>query len=184
MSTSITIISGTNRRNSNSRRVANHLAHLYNKLGVPAKILDLADIPSSSFNPDCYNEIPREAQPFCDLIMEAAGLVVCVPEYNGSFPGALKWFVDLLPFPQAFEGRPVAFVGIAAGEWGGLRPVEQLQQVFGYRNAAQFPKRVFIREVEDKLDGNGGFKNEDIANRLAEQAKGFVEFIRQFEAKS
>lgn len=181
MNTNIVIISGTNRRNSNSRRVANHLAGVYSKLNVPVKILDLADIPSSSFNPDCYDEIPPAAKPFTDLVMEAAGLVVCVPEYNGGAPGALKWFIDLLPFPQAFEGRPVAFVGIAAGEWGGLRPVEQLQQIFGYRNAAQFPKRVFIRELDDKLDSNGGFKDEDIANRLAEQAKGFVEFISRFE---
>src|SRR2546427_6647122 len=125
MNSNIVIISGTNRRNSNSRRVANHFAGIYIKLGVPTKILDLAEIPSSSFNPDCYDEIPSEAKPFTDLVMEAAGLVVCVPEYNGGAPGALKWFIDLLPFPQAFEGRPVVFVGLAAGEWGGLRPVEQ-----------------------------------------------------------
>ena len=181
MNSNIIIISGTNRRASNSRRVANHLAGVYAKLNVPVEVLDLADIPSSSFNPDCYDEIPPEAKPFTDAIMSAAGLHVVTPEYNGGAPGALKWFIDLLPFPVAFEGRPVAFVGVASGEWGGLRPVEQLQQIFGYRNANQFPKRVFIRELEDKLDGNGGFKDEDITSRLAEQAKGFVEFIGRFK---
>jgi chromate reductase len=90
----------------------------------------------------------------------------------------LKWWIDLLPFPQSFEGRPVAFVGIAAGEWGGLRPVEQLQQVFGYRNALQFPKRVFIREVENKLDANGILTDGEVADRLATQAKGFAEFVQ------
>lgn len=178
----ITIISGTNRRNSNSRRVANHIADTYSKLNVSVKILDLAEIPASAFNPDAYDEIPPEAKPFTDAIMSSAGLHVITPEYNGSFPGALKWFIDLLPFPVAFEGRPVAFVGVAAGEWGGLRPVEQIQQVFGYRNAMQFPKRVFIREVEDKLNGNGNIKDEEIASRLAEQAKGFVEFVRQLKS--
>jgi NAD(P)H-dependent FMN reductase len=181
MNTNITIISGTNRRNSNSRRVANYLAETYAKLDVSTRIVDLAEIPASAFNPDAYDEIPPEAKSFTDAIMSSAGLHVITPEYNGSFPGALKWFIDLLPFPIAFEGRPVAFVGVAAGEWGGLRPVEQIQQVFGYRNAMQFPKRVFIREVEDKLDGNGSFKDEEIASRLAEQAKGFVEFVRQLK---
>ena len=181
MNTNIVIISGTNRRNSNSILVANYLAGIYANLDATAKVVDLTEIPSSSFNPDCYDEIPSETKPFADAIMNAAGLHVVTPEYNGGPPGALKWFIDLLPFPQAFEGRPVAFVGIAAGEWGGLRPVEQLQQIFSYRNAVQFPKRVFVREVEDKLDGNGGFKNEDITNRLAEQAKGFVEFIRRIK---
>lgn len=180
MKSNIVIISGTNRRASNSRRVANHLAGVYSKLNVPARVLDLAEIPSSSFNPDCYDEIPPEAKPFTDAIMSATGLHLLVPEYNGGMPGALKWFIDLLPFPMAFEGRPVAFVGLASGEWGGLRPVEQLQQIFGYRNAHQFPKRVFIRELEDKLDDNGGFKDEDIGNRLTEQAQGFAEFISRF----
>ena len=110
-------------------------------------------------------------------MMDAAGLHVVTPEYNGAYAGALKWWIDLLPFPQSFEGRPVAFVGVAAGEWGGLRPVEQLQQVFGYRNAIQYPKRVFIREVEDKLDANGILTDAEVADRLAAQAKGFAEFI-------
>jgi chromate reductase, NAD(P)H dehydrogenase (quinone) len=32
----------------------------------------------------------------------------------------------MLKFPETFEKRPVCFVGVAAGIWGALRPVEQL----------------------------------------------------------
>lgn len=181
MNSKIVIISGTNRRASNSRRVANHLAGIYSKLKVPVTVLDLAEIPSACFNPDCYDDIPVEAKPFTDAIMSASGLHIVTPEYNGGAPGALKWFIDLLPFPIAFEGRAVAFVGVASGEWGGLRPVEQLQQIFGYRNANQYPKRVFIRELEEKLDDNGGLKDEDIAKRLADQVDGFVAFVARFQ---
>ena len=31
-----------------------------------------------------------------------------------------------------------------AGIWGALRPVEQLQAIFGYRNAYLYPERVFL----------------------------------------
>ena len=52
------------------------------------------------------------------------------PEYNGSIPGALKYFIDLLPFPEAFEDRPVAFVGIASGRVGRFAyGIEHLQHV-------------------------------------------------------
>jgi NAD(P)H-dependent FMN reductase len=74
--------------------------------------------------------------------------------------------------------EPKASLIFLRGEWGGLRPVEQLQQVFGYRNALQFPKRVFIREVEDKLDANGILTDGEVADRLATQAKGFAEFVQ------
>ena len=72
-------------------------------------------------------------------VLDAAGLHVVTPEYNGSFPGVLKYFIDMLKFPESFDRKPVAFLGEAAGTWGGLRSVEQLQMIFGYRNATSSP---------------------------------------------
>ena len=94
-------------------------------------------------------------------------------------PGVLKHFLDLLPFPEALEARPVAFVGVAAGQWGALRPVEQLQQVFGYRNAHAYPVRVFLPQVHRLLDESGEFRDAALAERLAAQAAGFVAFARR-----
>src|SRR5437667_4808 len=82
-------------------------------------------------------------------IVRAAGLVVISPEYNGGMPGILKYFIDMLKFPESFAARPVCFVGLAAGVWGALRPVEQLQAVFGYRNAHLYPERVFLPKIND-----------------------------------
>lgn len=175
----LTIISGTNRRGSNSRRIADHVAPHYRRLGASVDVLDLVEIPPVAFTPEAYDETPAVLQPFIARVMNAAGVVTIVPEYNGSFPGALKLFLDLVPLAKAFLGRPVAFVGVAAGEWGGLRPVQQLQQVFAYRHALQFPARVFVRQVDDIFGADGQIANADIAQRLAIQAEGFVEFLRQ-----
>jgi len=60
-----------------------------------------------------------------------------------------------------------------------LRPVEHLQQVFGYRNAHNFPKRVFVPAVHEVLDAEKGILDEDLASRLEEQAGSFVEFCRK-----
>ena len=121
---------------------------------------------------------PPKVLEFTQDILNASGLVVVTPEYNGSMSGALKLFIDLLPFPESFEGRPVCYVGLASGQFGALRPVEHLQQVFGYRNAYNFPKRVFIPAVHDFLDDEKGILDEDLATRLKEQARSFVEFCR------
>ena len=101
-----------------------------------------------------------------------------MPEYNGSMPGALKLFIDLLPYPESFEGRPVCYIGIASGQFAGLRPVEHLQQVFGYRNAFNFPRRVFIPAVHEVADSEKGITDQDIKNRLSEQADQFLKFCR------
>ena len=101
-----------------------------------------------------------------------------VPEYNGSMPGALKLFIDLLPYPDSFEERPVCYVGIASGQFAGLRPVEHLQQVFGYRNAYNFPRRVFVPTVHQVASAENGVTDEGLKARLTDQAEKFLNFCR------
>lgn len=176
----ITIISGTNRTGSNSLKLARHLAELHREAGKEVTVLDLAELPVSIFTPSVYAEKPAEfTEKFVRPVLEAEGLHVVVPEYNGSFPGVLKYFIDLLPFPEAFEARPTAYVGLAAGMFGALRAVEQLQLVFGYRNALNYPRRVFLPAVYKAFDGDGALQDAEIKERLAAQVTGFGEYIRR-----
>ena len=183
MSLMIVIISGTNRPGANTRKVAASVEAHYRTLGVPTQLLDLADLPSEIFSPASYAAKPAAFAPFTDAILAADGLVVVTPEYNGGAPGVLKYFIDMLPFPESFESRPVCFIGLAAGLWGALRPVEQLQAIFGYRNAHIFPDRVFIPGVGKLLDPSGQFSSPEIEQRLEKQAVGFVHFVETLRGK-
>src|SRR5271163_4229583 len=151
----ITLIVGTNRPGSNTRKVAAQLEEIYAGLKVPLEILDLAKLPQEIFSPTSYAEKPKSFQPFADAVLQSDGLHVVTPEYNGSLPGVLKYFIDMLKFPESFEQKPVCFTGLAAGIWGGLRPVEQLQAIFGYRNAHVFSERVFMPGISGLLDEAG-----------------------------
>ena len=174
----IILITGTNRKASKSSVMARCLSLMYDEMGIENKVLELKELPPETFSPDAYIVKPPKVLEFTQDILNASGLVVVTPEYNGSMSGALKLFIDLLPFPESFEGRPGCYVGLASGQFGALRPVEHLQQVFGYRNAYNFPKRVFIPAVHDFLDDEKGILDEDLATRLKEQARSFVEFCR------
>jgi len=176
----IEIIAGTNRRNSATAALARWIHALYIDLQENAQILDLADLPPETFSPDAYKEKPREVVNFTERVLQAKGLVVITPEYNGSMPGALKLFIDLLPFPESFENRPVCYIGIAAGQFGALRPVEHLMQVFGYRNAYNYSRRVFLPFAHKVLDGENGVTDSDLKGRLREQAIGFIDFYKRF----
>lgn len=175
----IEIISGTNRAGSNSRRVSGVIEEIYRSKGVSASVLDIAELPTEIFHPEVYSKKPASLESWTNRILASAGLVVVAPEYNGGFPGALKYFIDMLPFPQSFQNRPVCFVGIGAGEWGGLRPVEQLQQVFGYRNAFICPYRVFIKGVHHIFNDAGEVTKTEIKDRLVEQADLFIDFVKR-----
>ena len=173
----ILIISGTNRPNSYALRISNILLEHYRAANVPIELFSLAEIPIDAFAPSSYATKPPVLVEMQQRVVLAAGLHIVTPEYNGSFPGILKLFIDMLKFPESFEAKPVAFVGEASGIWGGIRPVEQLSQIFGYRNAHQFPDRVFIPGVQKKFDADGRFTDAAIAARLEAQVIGFARYV-------
>lgn len=177
----ITLIVGTNRPGSNTRKVAAHVEEIYTGLKVPLHVLDLAKMSPEIFSPSSYAEKPESFEPFSSAVLQSSGLHVITPEYNGSVPGVLKYFIDMLKFPESFEQRPVCFTGLAAGIWGALRPVEQLQAIFGYRNAYIFPERVFLPQINNLLDANGRLKDAELLKRLKNQADGFVGFVESLK---
>ncbi len=177
----IVVVCGTNRTGAMSRLMARHLVATYQTTGHEVDLLDLEDLPTSALAPDAYKETPADVQPLVTRFLAADGVVFIVPEYNGSFPGVLKLFIDMLPYPEGFEARPCAFVGLAAGQFQSLRAVEHLQQVAAYRNALLYPRRVFIGDSFKKFD-NGKLADPELDKRLATQAEGFIEFITKLKA--
>ena len=177
----LTLIVGTNRPGSNTRKVAANIESVYAALGVPLRLLDLATLPPEIFSPSSYGEKPKSFAPFTEAVLQAEGLIVVTPEYNGSVPGVLKYFIDMLKFPESFERRPVCFVGLGAGVWGALRPVEQLQAIFGYRNAYIYPERVFMPKVNELLDAAGQLNDPELSGRLKAQAAGFIDFVEKLK---
>jgi NAD(P)H-dependent FMN reductase len=183
----MTLLVGTNRPASNTRKVARHLEEIYAALKIPLHVLDLAQLPQEIFSPASYAEKPKSFQPFADAILKSSGLHVVTPEYNGSVPGVLKYFIDMLKFPESFIHRPVCFTGLSAGTWGALRPIEQLQAIFAYRNAFVFPERVFLPGINDLLDEQGRLKDQELIGRLRAQVEGFTDFVerlRQIKLRS
>jgi chromate reductase len=180
----LTLIIGTNRPGSNARKVARHVEEVYSALKVPLHILDLAHLPPEIFSPSSYAEKPKSFHPFADAVIKSTGLIIVTPEYNGGIPGVLKYFIDMLKFPESFEKRPVCFVGVAAGIWGALRPIEQLQQIFGYRNAFIYPERVFLPGINGLLDNNGWLTDAELLGRLKSQAEGYIDFVERLTKTS
>lgn len=172
------ILVGTNRPNSNSRKIAEVIQGVYSHLDEVVEILDLKDFPFQDLKGELYGKtLPESVATWTRKINDSEGLIVVVPEYNGSMPGALKYFIDFWSYPDSFEHRPVCFVGLG-GMFGGLRPVEHLQQVFSYRNSFLFPDRVFLMNVWKNINAQGELIDAVAMDLLRGQAKGFQAFCR------
>jgi chromate reductase len=172
----ICLISGTNRPGSTTLKVTKIFEKIYQNAGASTHLINLEDLPLEAFSPKAYSEKPASLKPFTDAVLASKGLVIFCPEYNGSMPGVLKYFIDMLPFPQSFEKRPVAFVGLASGMWGSLRGVEHLEGVFKYRNAHMFNERIFLPKVDSQFDQNGEFTSKLVKDLAHAQVKNFIRY--------
>ena len=101
----ILIISGTNRPGSNALRVARVIESKYRELEVPAEMYSLAEMPQEIFHPESYAAKPEPFIAVQQRVLDARGLHIVTPEYHGSFPGVMKYFIDMLTCPESFERK-------------------------------------------------------------------------------
>ena len=174
----LTVISGTNRPGAKTREVANAVGAKLEEMGVSHTILDLAELPQEIYLPSAYAEKPESFARFQEAIFETEGIVLITPEYNGSFPGVLKYFIDMLKFPESLKGKPAALIGLAAGPHGAIRSVEQMTQVLQHRSVHIFGKRIFLNG-SNKLNIEGkNLGSDDFQERFESLIEGFVAFAK------
>ena len=177
----IAVIAGSNRPGSKTLKVAAVVRGHIEALGESTELIDLAKLPPEIFSPASYASKPPSFAVFQSVVLAADGIITVVPEYNGSFPGVLKYYIDMLEFPDSLYEKPAAFVGLSASRWGAVRAVEQLEMVFQYRQAHLFGRRCFIPDIGDALDASGHIKDAALADRLQRTVFGFVRFCRHLE---
>lgn len=180
----LNVISGTDRPGSNAMRVSHYLKSEYTQFSdVSSEIIDLQNFPLRKAQGGPYGKGIKEIDQFANRLLDADGLCVVVPEYNGGYPGILKLVIDYLPYPSGLEKMPICFVGEADGAFGALRAVEQLQQVFSYRNALIYPERVYITRINENFDEQEGVKDSFQQQLLENQIRGFVKFVSELRGE-
>lgn len=178
----ITVISGTNRPGSYTRKIAALVEKVLIEVGEEVTVVDLTLLPDEIFANTSYASKPESFASFQSAVLKTDGLLTVVPEYNGSFPGVLKYYIDMLRFPQSLYEMPAAFIGISSGRWGGVRAVEQLELVFQHRHAHLFGRRCFIPHVKKALDQSGRLTDVEIAERLHSTVVDFVRFCAKLRS--
>ncbi|WP_268035188.1 NADPH-dependent FMN reductase [Algoriphagus sp. PAP.12] len=152
----IKIIVGTNRKNSVSKTIAELYQEILKSKGAESEILELEDLPSDFIDTALYeNNGQNEAyNAFHDRIEEGKKFVFIVPEYNGSFPGILKTFIDGMNYPNTFKNKKAALVGLSSGIGGGGIALSHLTDIFHYLGMHVLALKPKLAKIEQNMSDN------------------------------
>lgn len=151
------IISGTNRLGSNSLKVANYYKEELQRKGEDWEILSLTDLPQDVLFTDLYGKRSELFAPIQAKVSAAEKFIFVIPEYNGSYPGALKIFIDACAFPTSFHHKKAALVGVSTGKYGNIRGVDHFTGVCNYVRMHVLPLKIHIPLIQNELNGEGCF---------------------------
>ncbi|WP_375580628.1 NAD(P)H-dependent oxidoreductase [Marivirga tractuosa] len=173
----ITIISGTNRQNSVSAKVAHLYQSLLTQHQVESNIIDLADLPNDFVYTALYDNNGKnpEFNKFLEQLRSSEKYVFIIPEYNGSFPGVLKAFIDGMEYPNSFQNKKCALVGISSGMQGAGLALSHMTDIFNYLGMNVLALKPKLARIEKNFDG------EEVTDKLysqllEEQVKKLLDF--------
>lgn len=175
----ITIVSSTNRNESLSYKISLLYKQILTSLNTESSIIDLNDLPPDFTVSALYeNSGKNEAfNRFREMMKASQKFVFIVPEYNGSFPGVLKAFIDGLEYPGTFSHKKCALVGLSSGVQGGGLALSHLTDIFNYCGMHVYALKVKLARIEANMNENQKIiTNQLYMELLKEQAEQFIEF--------
>ncbi len=173
----ITIISCTNRSSSFSRVISEFYLELLTKAGEESGILDLQNLPADFLWSALYENTGKNQafNQMTELIINSDKFVFVVPEYNGSFPGVLKAFIDGMAYPVSFKDKKCALVGLSSGVQGGVLALSHLTDIINYLGMHVLALKVRMPGIE-KLLTDGKINDPLILELLEMQIKDLIQF--------
>jgi FMN reductase len=90
-----------------------------------------------------------------ETMREATGIVLSTPEYHGTYSSVIKLIVENLGFPSGLAGKPVALLGVAAGQIGAIKALEHLRSVCSHIGSIVLPGPVSVANVQKVFDEDG-----------------------------
>ncbi|RME13644.1 MAG: NADPH-dependent oxidoreductase [Bacteroidetes bacterium] len=158
----IAIISGTNREDSYTWKVAEYYYEVVKKLNTDGKtvLADFRQLPKDIAFEEVYGKRTKMFDEFIEkYISGTEKFFWIVPEYNGSFAGITKLFIDAV-HPRYFYHKKVCLTGVASGRAGNLRGMDHLAMIFQYLRMNVFWNKLPISRIEEVWGEREPYANE------------------------
>ena len=134
MSVRILALVGSLRAGSHNRQLAEAAVKLAPEGADVVLYEGLAEVPFYNEDIDVEGSVPAAAAALREAAGAADAFLLFSPEYNGTIPAVLKNAIDWLSRPYgagAFGGKPVAVIGTAFGQYGGVWAQDDTRKAAG-----------------------------------------------------
>ncbi|KAA5536100.1 NAD(P)H-dependent oxidoreductase [Taibaiella lutea] len=165
----ITIISGTNRKDSRTLQVANYYYNFLKQQQQDVYMFSLEGLNVLSRNEQIL-QIEN------DLLIPSPKIIFIMPEYNGSFPGVLKALLDNTDIRKCWWYKKALLVGVADGRGGNLRGIEHMTNILHYLRMNVHYNKLPLSRINEEMDAEGHFINQLTLKAIEEQLNGFIEY--------
>jgi NAD(P)H-dependent FMN reductase len=163
----ITIISGTNRKESNTYKIASEYQYILRKKGLEAAIFSLEDVDVLRYDA-AFERIENE------ILVPTTHLIIISPEYNGSFPGVLKMLFDNSRSHDIWFHKKALLTGVATGRAGNLRGMDHLADVLNYLKITVHPNKLPISVVNSIVGADGKIMDAGTIRAINQQLDEFI----------
>ncbi len=147
----VCILSGGQRKKSNSLKVADYISSQLNKFEIQPQILDMnsveVDIWSEEFWVQNSNE-NKQWQTISNQLKQTDAFIIIAPEYAGMVPPRLKNFL-LKCNGTEVGNKPVLLIGISSGRGGTYPLIELRSNAFKNNFMCVIPQSVIVRKVDE-----------------------------------
>lgn len=163
-----TIISGTNRINSHTEKVAAEYQKILKAKNIETFLFNLKNIYVLTKNPT-FSAIET------DLLVPTEKFIFIIPEYNGSYPGVLKAMIDISNV-KTWWWKKALLTGISTGRAGNLRGMDHLSDSLQHLNMFVHPNKLPISIIDKVMDEKGVIYNEFTLQAINKQLDEFIKF--------
>lgn len=163
----ITIISGTNRKYSNTYKIAREYQLLLKERGFEAGIFSLEDVNLLQYDA-AFEKIENE------ILIPTTHFIIISPEYNGSFPGVLKLLFDNSRSHEIWFHKKALLTGVATGRAGNLRGMDHLADVLNYIKITVHPGKLPISVINSVVDSDGKIADKNTLKAINQQLDEFI----------
>lgn len=163
-------------RDNNSTNKALNLVHdeIRKHNDVELEVIDAANynltLPGAKNSGNDYKIID-------DLIRQATGVILATPEYHGSYSSVIKLIIDNLGYPSSLSGKPVALLGVAAGQIGAIKALEHLRSVCSHVGSIVLPGPISIPKVHICFDEEGNCLDPKVEKSVRGLALNLIDYI-------
>lgn len=165
----ITVIAGTNRKDSMTLKVATLYHRLLSAKYDNVQLLNLEG-KAAWERGDEMKQIEQ------DMLIPTEKFVLVMPEYNGSFPGILKLMMDNSDIRKVWWYKKAMLVGVADGRAGNLRGLDHMTNILHYLRMHILYNKIPISRINEEIGENGEVLKPATLQAIETQIDEFLKF--------